>query len=92
MGEEKKQPNLISLRFSVTGKKVTIEKANIHQPLSVAVQKALDESGSTRPIEDYDALLNDKTKLNLSEKIESFNLQESDVIFVSLRTGQGGRR
>ena len=88
--EEKKQDHLISLKFSVTGKKVTIEKVNVNQPLSVSVQKALEESGSTRPIADYDALLNDTNKLDLSQKVESFNFQPADVIFVSLRTGQGG--
>jgi hypothetical protein len=90
MSEEKKQNNLISLKFSVTGKKVTIDKVNINQPLSVSVQKALDETGSARPIDDYDVLLNDNSKLDITHKVESFNFQDTDVIFISLRTGQGG--
>lgn len=89
MNKDKKPNNLINLKFSVTGKKVVIEKVNINQPLSVSVKKALDETGSTRPIEDYEVLF-ENNKLDVNQKVESFNFPKDAVIFVSLRTGQGG--
>lgn len=90
MNEEKKQHNLIDLKFSVTGKPVTIEKVNVNQPLQVSVQKALVETGSARPIEEYDVLFNNN-KLDISQKVETFNFPNDAVIFVSLKTGQGGK-
>jgi hypothetical protein len=90
MNEEKKQHNLISLKFSVTGKQTIVDKININQPLQVSVQKALEETGSTRGIEEYDVLVNNN-KLDITQKIESFNFQSDVVIFVSLKTGQGGK-
>lgn len=90
MSEKKKHPNLISLDFSVTGKPVTIEKVNVNQPLQVSVQKALDNTGSTRPINEYEVLYNN-TKLDISQKVESYNFPEDALIFVSLKTGQGGK-
>lgn len=90
MNEEKKQQNLINLNFSVTGKPVTIDKVNVNQPLKVSVQKALDETGSTRPIEEYDVLFNNN-KLDINQKVETFNFPEDEIIFVSLKTGQGGK-
>lgn len=89
MNQEQKQNNLISLKFSVTGKPITIEKVNIKQPLKVSVQKALDETGSTRPIDEYEVLYNNN-KLDINQKVESFNFPADAVIFVSLKTGQGG--
>jgi len=89
MKEEGKK-NLISLDFSVTGKQVTIDKVNINQPLKVSVQKAIDETGSSRPIEEYEALFNN-IKLDITQKVSSFNFPEDAVIFVSLKTGQGGK-
>ncbi|MCE5205129.1 MAG: DUF2604 domain-containing protein [Porphyromonadaceae bacterium] len=89
MNQDKKQSNLINLKFSVTGKPVTIEKVNVNQPLKVSVQKALDETGSTRPIDEYEVLFNNN-KLDVNQKVESFNFPDDAVIFVSLKTGQGG--
>ena len=82
MNEEKKQDNFISLKFSVTGKPITIEKVNIKQPLKVAVQKALDGTASTRPIEDYDVLFNND-KLDITKKVETFNFPDDAVLIYS---------
>lgn len=90
MNEEKKQHNLINLKFSVTGKPITIEKVNINQPLQVSVQKAIDLTGSARTIEEYDVLLNNK-KLDITQQVETFNFPGDAVIFISLKTGQGGK-
>lgn len=91
MNNEKKHENLISLRFSVTGKPVvTIEKVNINQPLKVSVEKALEETGSARPIEDYDVLL-DNNILDISQKVEELGLVDGSLLMVSLRSGKGGK-
>jgi hypothetical protein len=90
MNEEKKQHNLIELKFSVTGKPITIKKVNINQPLEVSVQKALKETGSIRAIEEYEVLYNNN-KLDIFQKVETFNFPSDAVIFVSLKTGQGGK-
>ena len=90
MKEEKPNPNLISLNFSVTGKTTTIEKVNVNQPLQVSVQKALDETGSSRPIDEFEVLHKDK-KLDITQKVESFNFPPEALLFVSLKTGVGGR-
>ncbi len=90
MNEEKKLHNLIDLKFSVTGKPITIKKVNINQPLQVSVQKALNETGSTRPMEEYDVLYNNN-KLDTTQKAGTFNFPSDAVIFVSLKTGQGGK-
>ena len=91
MNEEKKQHNLISLKFSVTGKPVvTIEKVNLNQPLKVAVEKALEETGSTRPIEDYDVLLGNNI-LDINKKVEELGLTDGSLLMVSLKSGKGGK-
>jgi hypothetical protein len=91
MNEEKKQHNLISLKFSVTGKPVvTIEKVNLNQPLKVAVEKALEETGSTRPIEDYDVLLGNNI-LDINKKVEELGLTDGALLMVSLKSGKGGK-
>lgn len=88
--EEKQQHNLTDLKFSVTGKQVTVDNSNINQPLKVAVKKALERTGTSRPIEEYDVLLNNE-KLDINLKIEDLKIPADAVIFVSLKTGQGGK-
>ncbi|WP_303924971.1 DUF2604 domain-containing protein [Draconibacterium sediminis] len=91
MNNEKKQHNLISLRFSVTGKPVvTIEKVNVNQPLQVSVEKALVKTGSTRPIKDYDVLFNNNI-LDITQRIETLELIEGVLLMVSLSSGKGGK-
>ncbi|MGD9929327.1 MAG: DUF2604 domain-containing protein [Mangrovibacterium sp.] len=90
MNEEKKQHNLITLKFSITGKPVIeIEKVNLNQPLRVAVEKAFEASGTTRPISDYDVLFN-TTMLNISSKVEELGLTDGALLMVSLKSGKGG--
>lgn len=89
MSEEKKQKNLISLKFSVNGKTVTIDTINVNQPLKASVQQALTKTGSARPINEYEVLF-ENVKLNINQKVGTFNFPEGAVIFVSLKTGQGG--
>jgi len=91
MNEEKHTHNLISLKFSVTGKPVvTIEKVNLNQSLKVAVEKALEETGSTRPIEDYDVLLGNNI-LDINKKVEELGLTDGALLMVSLKSGKGGK-
>lgn len=91
MKEEKKQQNLISLKFSVTGKPVvTIDKVNLKEPLKVSVEKALEETGSSRPIEDYDVLLGNDI-LDINKKVEELGLTDGALLMVSLKSGKGGK-
>ncbi len=85
-----KQPNLISLTFIVNGTETIVEKVNVHQPLSVSVQKALEQTGNTgRHISEWQVIFNDQT-LDSNKKVEDFNFPENSVIFLSLKAGQGG--
>lgn len=85
-----KQPNLISLTFIVNGTETIVEKVNIHQPLHVSVQKALELSGNTgRPISDWQVFYDDQN-LDTNKKVEDFNFSDNAIILLSLKAGQGG--
>lgn len=82
--------NHISLTFIVAGEDVDIDKVNLNQPLKVAVQKALKESGNTgRSLSDWQVKFNDN-KLDITRKIEELDLKDGAKIFVSLKAGKGG--
>lgn len=89
MKEEKGNVKFISLVFSISGKQITIDKVNLNQPLKVSVQKAFDESGSTRPLSDYNVLYEGKI-IDISQKVETFHFSDGALLIVSLKTGQGG--
>ncbi len=91
MKEEKKQ-NQISLTFIVNGKETEVEKVNLHQPLKVPVEKALEQTGNTgRPLSDWQVKWND-TELDITKKVEDFNFPSDAKIFISLKAGQGGEK
>ena len=91
MAEEKIQ-NQISLTFIVNGKEANIEKVNLHQPLKVSVEKALEETGNTgRELSDWQVKLND-VELDITKKVEEYNILSDVKIFISLRAGQGGQK
>jgi hypothetical protein len=76
MAEEKTQ-NQISLTFIVNGKEANVEKVNLHQPLKVSVEKALEETGNTaRELSDWQVKLND-SELDITKKVEEFNIPSS---------------
>lgn len=82
---------LTNLKFSISGKEATIEKVNINQPLGVSAAKALKDTGSSRPLKDYDIFFNN-VKIDGDQKVESFSFPEGAVLFLSLKTGKGGFR
>ena len=91
MTEEKNQ-NQTSLTFIVNGKETNVEKVNLHQPLKVSVEKALEETGNTgRELSDWQIKLND-VELDITKKIEEFSIHSDAKIFISLRAGQGGEK
>jgi len=91
MKEENKK-NQISLTFIVNGKEAEVEKVNIHQPLKVPVEKALDQTGNTgRQLSDWQVKWNDN-ELDITKKVEDFNFPSDAKIFISLRAGQGGEK
>jgi uncharacterized protein DUF2604 len=90
--EKNEKENQISLTFIVNGKEVVVEKVNIHQPLMVAVEKALKESGNTgRDLSDWLVKWNDQD-LNITMKVEDFHFPQDVKIFISLKSGKGGNR
>ena len=95
MKEEKEHEgneNQVSLTVIVNGKEVVIEKVNVHEPLKVAVEKALKETGNTgRDISDWLVKWNDQD-LDISKKVEEFHFPPHAKIFVSLKSGKGGTR
>jgi hypothetical protein len=89
-GHEEDRKNLRSLTFIVNGKSTIVEKVNIHQPLHVAAEKALEQTGNTaRPLADWLVKYNGGD-LNLNAKVEDLNLPEDAKIFMSLKTAEGG--
>lgn len=90
--KEEKTHNQISLTFIVNGKEAKIEKVNLHQPLKVPVEKALEETGNTgRELSDWQVKLND-IELDITKKVEEFSIPSDAKIFISLRAGQGGEK
>lgn len=90
--EEKgdKKDKKISLTFIVNGTETIVKNINVNQPLHVAVQKALDQTGNSgRPIGEWQVIYNDQT-LDISKKVEEYQFPENAVIFLSLKAGQGG--
>ena len=91
MTTEKNQ-NQISLTFIVNGKETEVEKVNIHQPLKVSVEKALEQTGNTgRELSDWQVKLNDN-ELDISKKVEECGIPSDAKIFISLKAGQGGQK
>ncbi len=91
MKEEKEaKSNFRSLTFIVNGTETIVEKVNIHQPLNIAVGKALKQTGNTgRPLSEWQVIYNDQT-LDATKKVEEFEFPVDAVIFLSLKAGQGG--
>ncbi len=90
--KEDKIQNQISLTFIVNGKEANVEKVNLHQPLKVSVEKALEETGNTgRELSDWQVKLND-IELDITKKVEELNIPSGAKLFISLRAGQGGEK
>ena len=88
----KEEKNQISLIFIVNGKETEVEKVNIHQPLKVSVEKALEQSGNTgRELSDWQIKLNDND-LDVTKKVEDCDIPSGAKIFISLKAGQGGEK
>lgn len=88
--KDHKNDKKISLIFIVNGTETKVPNVNVNQPLRVAVEKALQQTGNTgRPIGDWQVIYNDNT-LDVSRKVEDYNLPDNAIIFLSLKAGQGG--
>jgi hypothetical protein len=86
--EEKEQ--FISLNFRIQSDTVTVDKVNIHQPLSVAVGKALKDHPG-RPVEDWIVTFNG-TQLDPSKKVQELGLSNGDTLKLTLKDGGGGAK
>ncbi|NQU52021.1 MAG: hypothetical protein HQ522_05735 [Bacteroidetes bacterium] len=92
MYQENNPPPPLSLKFSVTGKPVVIiNDIDRGLALRIYIERALKESASARPMEDYDAFFN-SIKLDWGEKTASFNFPANAVIMLSLKIAQGADR
>ena len=86
----KEENNQISLTFIVNGKETEVEKVNIHQPLKVSVEKALEQTENTsRELSDWQIKLNDND-LDVTKKVEDCGIPSGAKIFISLKAGKGG--
>jgi hypothetical protein len=87
---KEKNKNHQDITFIVNGKETVVE-CNIHQPLHVPAQLALNQTGNTaRPLGDWLVKFNDQD-LNLQAKVEDFNFPEDAKIFMSLKSAEGGK-
>ena len=90
--KEDKNQNQTSLIFIVNGKETEVEKVNIHQPLKVSVENALEQTGNTgRELSDWQIKLNDND-LDVTKKVEDCGIPSGAKIFISLKAGQGGEK
>ena len=65
--------------------------ANVHQPLHVVAQHALQQSGNaTRQLSEWTLTDEAGNVLDLDRKVESYSLQEESKLFLSLGVGAGG--
>ena len=88
--EDPGQHNLCSLVFVINGDEELVEKVNINQPLRVAAQKALDESGnSSKPLSDYQVVYNEQ-QISLDKKVGDYNFPANALIYLNLNTAGGG--
>jgi hypothetical protein len=87
--EEKEQ--FIRLNFRIQGEVVTIEKVNVHQPLSVSVSKVLQDHGQGRPIQDWIVTFNG-VQLDITKKVQELGLKDGDTLKLTLKDGGGGAK
>lgn len=84
------QKNLIDLNVVVNGQP-TLVKANTEAPLSTVVEHALQQSGNSgQPISNWELRDSGGQILDLSRKVESYNLQSGATLFLNLKAGVGG--
>lgn len=85
-----KQNNKITLIFIINGVDVRVE-ANIHEPLHVARNKALEESNNTGRSNDEWEVHNDEGQaLDPAKKVEELGLVDGSRLFLNLKVGAGG--
>jgi Protein of Unknown function (DUF2604)/TUG ubiquitin-like domain len=84
------QRNLIDLNVVVNGQP-TLVKANTEAPLNTVVEHALQQSGNSgQPISNWELRDSSGQILDLSRKVESYNLQSGATLFLNLKAGIGG--
>lgn len=82
--------NKISLVFIVMGVDVPVE-ANMHEPLKVARDKALEQSNNTgRPVDEWQITNADGHELSPDSKIDELGLEDGARLFLTLKVAAGG--
>lgn len=83
-------PNELLLNFIVNGKPHQLE-VNIHQPIHVAVNQALKDSGNSgQSLGNWELRDGAGTTIDLSKKIEDYAFPAGSNLFLSLKAGVGG--
>lgn len=80
---------LITLNFRIQNEIIPIDKVNINQPLSVAVNKALKDNNQVRQLEEWIVTFNGN-QLDVSQKIKNLGLSDGDTLKLTLTEGGGG--
>lgn len=86
--EKKENDQLISLIFRIRNESITIDKVNVNQPLSVAVERALKDE-EARKSGDWVVTYNG-TQVDPSKKVKDFNLSDGALLKLTLKAGGGG--
>ena len=82
--------NKITLIFIVNGVDVPVE-ANIHEPLKVARNKALqDSNNSGRPVDEWEVHNDEGQSLDTDKKVQDLGLVDGARLFLNLKVGAGG--
>lgn len=83
--------NQIDIVVVVNGQPIPIEKANIHAPLRTVVVEALNKSGNSgQPPENWELRDASGQVLDISRKLEDYNIQPGAKLFLNLKAGVGG--
>ena len=86
--EKKENDQLISLIFRIRNESITIDKVNVNQPLSVAVERALKDE-EARKSGDWVVTYNG-TQVDPSRKVRDLNLTDGALLKLTLKAGGGG--
>jgi hypothetical protein len=82
--------NKITLIFIVNGVDVPVD-ANIHSPLKVARNRALEESNNTgRPMDEWEIHNDAGQARDPDKKVEDLDLVDGARLFLNLKVGAGG--
>lgn len=85
-------PNKVEITIIVNGQPVPIE-LQLHAPLHVAAQKALNDSGNSgQSLQNWELRDADGQVLDMNKKGEDYGITVAKKLFLNLKAGVGGGR